>query len=355
MSASFLSPVPIVALIAAGSLHAAVEQWTIRGELNYRHPALAAGFSVGDPFTITLDIDTSTGVQPGDRQFYTSTGSMPEAIRGGSLRVGTYSATLGRPETGGFNLVNAVTDAPFGYDQLNLLFATFDQSLTGPPVAGFDVENLALNFTDEQAPFDMLVGTGAAFPAVDAPFPGEGTFDWTRSTNPTYHLRLQFSGGTPSGVQFVRGTVTSLVIGSGGGDGPGGFAQAMKDAQLEGDLAGPGADPNGDGIPNAIAYALGIPLTGDPGLLRNRLPRIESGRLVFSLPETVPSDALYRVLAAADPLGLWETQAERSAGGQWTGATEAPAADGVRQVSIDLGPWINLAARFFRIEVELVP
>ncbi len=202
-----------VFVLSLASVTAEAAQWRLSGSLNYVHPALNEQFQVDDIYTLTVEVDE--GAQPIgiDRRFFDSVGRFDDAILGGSLEFENgYVMELKAPTGGSFNIVNADSASTSGFDQLNLSFQTFDESLIGEPVAGNDPANLSVSFTDEEPPFDMLKGTDAAFPDFDLPFPNPQTFFLEQSTNERFHLRLQFTGGQPEGTQFVRGSISDFTF-----------------------------------------------------------------------------------------------------------------------------------------------
>jgi len=103
---------------------------------------------------------------------------------------------------------------------------------------------------------------------------------------------------------------------------------------------GPGADPNGDGIPNALAYALGMPAIGPlPAADRARLPQavvveelnldgeLETrGGIRLVLPQRMQPDVTLIIEASPDLRpGSWREVARRTGPHAWrlTG-TNAP-------------------------------
>ena len=202
-----------VFVLSLASANVEAAHWKLSGSLNYVHPALNEQFQVDDIYTLTVEVND--GAQPigTDRRFFDSVGRFDDAILGGSLEFENgYVMELKAPTGGSFNIVNAGSASISGFDQLNLSFQTFDESLIGDPVAGNDPANLSVSFTDEEPPFDMLKGTDAAFPDFDLPFPNPQTFFLEQSTNERFHLRLQFTGGQPEGTQFVRGSINDFTF-----------------------------------------------------------------------------------------------------------------------------------------------
>ncbi len=198
-------------MVGLASATAGIAQWELTGSLNYVHPSLNEQFQVDDSYTLIVEVNDGVQAIGTDRRFFDSVGRFDDAILGGSLVFDNgYMMQLQAPVAGSFNMVNAGSASTSGYDQLNLSFQTFDDSLIGDPVAGNDPANLSVSFTDDEPPLDMLKGTEAAFPAYDLPFPNPQTFSLEQSTNERFHLRLQFTGGQPEGTQFVRGSVNEF-------------------------------------------------------------------------------------------------------------------------------------------------
>jgi hypothetical protein len=232
-------------------------RWELTGTLNYVNPLLSGTFTVGQTFSIRMDLDDSAPLSNGQRSdFYTSTGSFENAVSNGNVTFSTYAADFSAVGLqGGIQVRNNETDAAFGYDQLNLSFFSFEPgAVTAPNVGAYELRSVEFNFTDETAPRDMITGNGGTFPTIDVPFIGPDTFDLSKSSNSPYHFILRFSGGAVDGTNFIRGTILNSSFTSGGG----GFAGWPALATLPPDQRGPYATPAGDKVPNLIKYAIGV-------------------------------------------------------------------------------------------------
>ncbi|HSP42805.1 MAG TPA: hypothetical protein VLO11_08045 [Luteolibacter sp.] len=250
------SPLLAVSLLLTHPASASV-RWELTGTLNYVNPLLSGTFTVGQTFTIRMDLDDSVPLSNGQRSdFYTSTGSFENAVSNGNVTFSTYAADFAAVGLqGGIQVRNNETDAAFGYDQLNLSFFNYEPgAISAPEVAGFELRSVEFNFTDETAPRDMITGNGGTFPSIDVPFIGPDTFDFSKSSNSPYHFILRFSGGAVDGTNFIRGTILSSSFTTGGG----GFANWPALAGLPENQRGPLATPAGDKIPNLVKYAIGV-------------------------------------------------------------------------------------------------
>ena len=346
-------------LTGALSIRSEVVQWELTGSLNYVHTALSEQFAVGDTFTMKMDMENSTEALGTDRPFFYSVGNFENAVIGGDLKFENgYSMELLPHVQGSFNIVNAGSTSASGYDQINIGFQTFDNSLVGEPVAGFDPANITLNFTDDAPPFDMLSGSEAAFPAYDLPFPGPTTFDLEKSTNSRFHFRLQFTGGNPEGTQFVRGSIDNISFGDGetGNPPPSGsnFEEILSNADLPDEAKAFEADANGDGIPNGIAYALGIPITGITEALRYRLPTIVGDQWRVILPRILPQDLTYEVMVSTSFNANWTTVASRQPNGEWEGSVSIDASVEEQTMTSDIAVHLDgNQSVFFTLRVTL--
>lgn len=246
VSSCFLSPVADAAT-----------RWEMSGTLNYVNPLLSGSFSSGQAFTISMDLDDTVPLTFSERlDFFTSNGSFSNAVSNGRVTFSTYTAGFTSTATqGDIQVRNNETNASFGYDQLNMIFlSSFPGAVTAPKAQGFDLRSVEFNFTDENAPRDMITGTGATFPTVDVPFIGAGTFDFSKSSNAPFHFILRFSGGAVEGTNFIRGTINASSFSSGGS----GFADWPALAALPADLRDPNDRPANDGVDNLMKYALGV-------------------------------------------------------------------------------------------------
>ena len=75
------------------------------------------------------------------------------------------------------------------------------------------------------------------------------------------------------------------------------------------------ATPKNDGVPNLLAYALGLHI-GSGGM--GRLPKLAPGGSSFLRPETPPADVTF-TWQESDNLSAWDDLANRMPGGNWTG------------------------------------
>jgi hypothetical protein len=243
----------LLSLPAGGSV-----RWELSGTLNYVNPLLAGTFSVGQQFTISMDLDDSVPVSNGQRiDFYTSGGSFNNAVSNGSVTFPNYAAGFASTANhGAIQVRNNETAAPFGYDQLQMSFFSYEPgAVTAPQAGGHNLQSVEFNFYSDLSPRDMITGAGGSFPAIDVPFPGPDSFRLARSNNPIHQFILRFSGGAVEGTNFIRGTINSSGFVPAGG---GGFADWSALAELPENQRGTLASPAGDGVPNLIKYAIGI-------------------------------------------------------------------------------------------------
>lgn len=351
----------ITLLAGALPVSAEVITWKLSGSLNYVHPSLSEQFSVGDSYTMVVNVDNAVQPIEIDRPFFNSVGNFDHSVINGSLTFDNgYTMELGGHSPGSFNIINAGANSASGYDQLNLGFQTFDASLTGEPVSGLAPENLTLNSTDETPPLNMLSETEAAFPAYDLPFPAPHTFHLEETTNSRFHLRLQFEGGQPLGTQFVRGSINEFLFGD--SDSPNepptenNFQAAIQQANLPEESKSFAADANGDGIPNGIAYALGIPLLGSTDALRYRLPTFTNNQWRIILPKNLPSDIAYEILVSSTLTADWTSTASRPVRGTWEGSVDVETSNEEQTVSTEVALHLNgNRAIFFSLQVTLNP
>ncbi|MGB6219544.1 hypothetical protein [Haloferula sp.] len=242
-------------LLTPGAL--ASNRWELTGTLNYVNPLLAGTFSSGQSFSISMDLDDAAPLTFSERlDFFTSIGTFSNTVSNGNVSFPNYAADFrSTASSGGVQVRNNETNAGFGYDQLSLSFGSFfPGTVTAPEAQGFELRSIEFNFTDESSPSDMITGSGATFPTIDVPFIGPDTFNLARSTNSTFHFVLRFSGGTPEGSNFIRGSITTSSFSTGGG----GFDAWPDLTDLPEALRGPDATPAGDGVANLIKYAIGI-------------------------------------------------------------------------------------------------
>ncbi len=139
---------------------------------------------------------------------------------------------------------------------------------------------------------------------------------------------------------------------------PSGGLTLLQDWKLRylGDSDAPDqGDPDNDGIPNILEYALaGDPMKPDPGIL----PKVETkpgNRLAYMFSRPDPSDVKYEVWASSD-LSNWQVVASRPAGGTaWSGSFNVSETTGSPDVSVvraeDPLTFEQTTWRFLRLEV----
>lgn len=118
-----------------------------------------------------------------------------------------------------------------------------------------------------------------------------------------------------------------------------------KGYSTEGDLTMDG-DRNGDGIANAVAYYLGLPLEGATGSAdRESLPKLEEGdeghELKFMIAEEDAADFLDLVIERSTGLDEWDEVSRRGPGGIWSGpaaVSETGSPDGRKVVTLKVQP-----------------
>ncbi|MBK1834332.1 InlB B-repeat-containing protein [Roseibacillus ishigakijimensis] len=119
------------------------------------------------------------------------------------------------------------------------------------------------------------------------------------------------------------------------------FGDLTASLGLTGNDALPGADPNADGIPNVLAYALELPLldelTADDYAKLPHFKASESGDqggLSFSLPDSPKPDVIYVVESAVDlESAEWYEIARLDKSMIWTGSAQVEM-DGAGQVAV---------------------
>jgi hypothetical protein len=236
-------------------------RWELSGTLNYVNPLLGGTFTVGQSFTIGMDLDETTPLSNGQRiDFYTSGGIFSRAASNGNVTFSNYSADFTNAgQQGGLQVRNNESGAAFGYDQVNLNFFSFEPgAVTAPTVDGHEVTSIEFNFYSDLAPRTMVSGNDATFPAVDVPFIGPDTFDLSRSNNTPYHFIIRFTGGDVAGTNFIRGAINSSSFSTGGGGGGSSFEDWPALAALPADQRDPLDTPANDGVPNLVKFAVGI-------------------------------------------------------------------------------------------------
>ncbi|MFQ3670766.1 MAG: hypothetical protein SNJ84_04850, partial [Verrucomicrobiia bacterium] len=123
-----------------------------------------------------------------------------------------------------------------------------------------------------------------------------------------------------------------------------------EDEQLDPDLSGPEADPDGDGIPNLLEFALGgHPRQPDSALTQTQLNA--NGQLLLTFKRRAGStELLYIPEGTGDLHGSW------SASGLVTQSVSAPDANGLETVVVrDTTNPDHHPRRFVRLRVEYLP
>ncbi|MCX6874353.1 MAG: proprotein convertase P-domain-containing protein [Verrucomicrobia bacterium] len=124
-------------------------------------------------------------------------------------------------------------------------------------------------------------------------------------------------------------------------------------------------DPNGDRIPNAVAYALGLPAVGPvPAAALARLPKAvlertpeSRGGIVLGLPERMQPDVTLSIEASPGlTAGTWAEVARRTGTGAWQlSSARHPALRTQRSGGVEVTTFTeDLAAqRFYRLRAEV--
>ncbi|QTN32881.1 hypothetical protein HZ994_11270 [Akkermansiaceae bacterium] len=266
---------PALALAAMAPSAGGATKWQMTGTLNYVNPLLAGTFSVGQQFTVSMDLSDNPTFFFGERiDFFTSNGSYRDFFSNGRVSFSNYVTDFTSSGSHGALGVRNAEDTSGGYDQLSMSFTNGTAAVVSAPQAqGYNLSSIEFNFVDETFPPDMIKGSGAGFPAVDVPFVSAASFDLSKSSNANFHFVLRFTGGAVGGTNFIRGTIHSSSFTPVGG---GGFTAWPPLAALPEAQRGPNATPAGDGVANIIKYALGIPPLESAG---ERLPsRVVEGQ-----------------------------------------------------------------------------
>lgn len=196
-----------------------------------------------------------------------------------------------------------------------------------------------------------------------------GTVDWTKKTyNITagqHTLRWRYVKDSSGSSGSDAGWVDQLVWTSTGGYNSwlGGYFNSTEIANPL--ITGPNADPDQDGAPNLIEYALGRdPKNGSPAdrALGSLVPSVVNVgganriKLDFTLPDQVPSDVIYQ-LQISDNLVSWTDIATQANAGGWTGnatVSNGTVSSGRRPVAItDSGTAPATGKRMARLKISL--
>ena len=227
--------------------------------------------------------------------------------------------------------------------------------------------------------------------------PGEIAFAWKVSSQAGDYLEFHIDGvlkagrisgnidwvlksyAVDPGQHVLRWRYVKDGSGSGGSDAAwvdavqwmpeGGYNQWVSDHFTEQEIGnpaivGPDADPDGDGLANAIEYAFGTePREGAEDMMLARVTPevvpvagVNRLRLRFTLPEFLPSDVLYQV-EVSDELGEWTVIAEQQGVAGWSGSANSNIAlpvEGRREHLItDSGTVAPEGKRMGRVRVTL--
>lgn len=108
---------------------------------------------------------------------------------------------------------------------------------------------------------------------------------------------------------------------------PNSFSEWTVSQGLSGNAALETAIPGNDGVPNLLAYALGLPVgSGGSG----RLPGYTPDGSSFLRPITPPADVTF-IFQESDNLKIWRDLATRKQGGPWTGEFAANVSESLRE------------------------
>ena len=139
-----------------------------------------------------------------------------------------------------------------------------------------------------------------------------------------------------------------------------GWQALYFDSNVEPSLTEAGADPDNDGVPNLLEYALlGNPMENEPSILQ-RLALLDmsspgaafntGGKLTFFLDVRDDDPALNIVVLAAASLSFDSSTSIQPV------VTDTVADDGLHRLTfIDLQPASGFKARFFRLQVSRDP
>lgn len=143
------------------------------------------------------------------------------------------------------------------------------------------------------------------------------------------------------------------------------YSDALQQVNLTGVDSASGADPESRGIRNGVAYALGIPLTGNlSGDSLSKLPQfvkeIQDGQyqMSFIRPFEAPSDIVYCVEASESLDSESREELSRKVGnGLWNGTVipmEESAGSGNMRTTVEFPSSVDVAKkRFMRLRVEI--
>lgn len=162
--------------------------------------------------------------------------------------------------------------------------------------------------------FTVNRATGATTLYRNGQAVASGTVRTDFLNNAALHVAAM-SGGTNS----LRGTIDDLRL---HGRVIGAFAAWTAGIDWQGADSSPLADPENDGIPNLLEYALGgDPLTSDPGILPQ--PSLSNNRLALTFQRTADPDLIYQVeagndLAETSWTPIWSSSGAANTAGQFT-------------------------------------
>ncbi len=106
---------------------------------------------------------------------------------------------------------------------------------------------------------------------------------------------------------------------------PDSFSEWVVSQDLSGDDALDAAIPRNDGVPNLLAYSLGLPVgSGGSG----RLPALVWNGSTFLRPSAHPADITY-IWQESEDLSTWINLASLESGGSWTGDFSGNVFDGI--------------------------